>query len=142
MPFRHVKAAYERLREKERLDLQKHLEAHKKLLAAKLEVKTGPTAGRGASGYQGDFDLRNWKWVEVIGADGFNCVISLNLPGIAPDTGTPVALYDRVGLVLSADPKDWHDTKIDLPLNNRKRNKIAQLVLEQYKIYCDKQKEG
>lgn len=138
MPFRHVKAAYERLREKERLELQKYFLADKKIKDAGLEVIKGPTAGRGVPGYQGDFDLRNWKWVQVKGANGFNCVISLNLPGIAPDTGTPIALYDRVGLVLSADPKDWQDAKIDLPLNGRKRKKIAQLVLEQYKIFCEK----
>lgn len=140
MPFHHVRAAYERLREQERLQLQEYLQKYfakdKKAKAAGLTVVTGSAAGKGAVNFKPSdegpaFDLRNWKWIQVTGKEGFNCIVSLNLPSIAPDTGLPVACYDRIGLLLLAEPKEWFDTKITLPLSARKRKMIAQYVVDQ-----------
>lgn len=132
--FIHVKAAYEKLREQERVELKKSLmeyfQKDPKAKAAGLEVVDGPTAGKGSDHFGKNFDLRNWKWIEVKGTNGFRCIVSLNLPGTAPDTKMPVALYDRVGLVLSKEKEDWFDTEINLPLTPGKRKKIAKFVVD------------
>lgn len=145
--FESVKKPYEQAREMERIALADHLAAHQDVAAKGLQVVTGSGAGRGSEHYSSNgkipvFNLCNWKWVEVTSKDGFTCVISLNMPDIAPRTGTPVALYDRIGLICLPSPREWIYTDIDLPLDGTTRERIALLVLEQYKAYCDKQKEG
>lgn len=140
MPFRHVRAAYEKLREQERLKLLKYLQAYfkkeKKAINAELQVLT--EGGRGAVNFKPSdegpaFDLRNWKWIRVTGKNGFECTISLNLPSVARDTGMPVACYDRVGLATSKEKESvvWIDTKMTLPLNAKKLKAIARCVLDQ-----------
>lgn len=147
MPFNHVRAAYELLREQERLKLKDYLSKDTEI-AAKFEFKTGPGEGRGRPDYTlGEqitpYDLSNWKWIELEGtgeAEGFNCVISFNMPTIDPSSKRPACLYDRMGLKIN-DKKDVY-TGIDLPLTKKKMEQIAQLVLEQYDIYCQKKKEA
>lgn len=162
MTFEEIRGEYERQREQERKALAEYLKGHPKI-KGKLEVITRGRPGKGAKNYSCNgkiptFDLRNWKWVEVRSADGFNCVISLNMPDIAPDTGTPIALYDRIGLICLPSPKEWIYTSIDLPLNasskekdkekkaamkieeEKKKQEIVNLVIKQYENF--KKKKG
>lgn len=166
MPFQQIRDAYETEREAERDALSSHLAGHPEIIKRKLEVITHWKAGKGDQGYIAGgkiapYDLRNCKWVELKGtgkAKGFNCVISLNMPIIAPSTETPVALYDRIGLFIQSEVGTFYYkteiyTDIDLPLDeedkekdekdreNKDKEKIVQLVLEQYDIYCQKKKE-
>lgn len=147
MPLRYIRTVYEALREEERIKLNKYLRNSPEIKAANLRVVSGNLAGKGSYQYKyhkgvEPFDLRNWKWVEVKSKDGFDCIISLNMLDIDPGTQNIHSLYDRIGLILSHAPEDWVHTSIDLPLTKEAMDEIAQLVLEQYKIYCDKQKEG
>ncbi len=124
--FAHVKAAYEKLREQERVNLRKYLSAHEGLRAAGLKVIA--QGGKGSAHYRGNYDLRNWKWVEVKGPGGFDAVISLNMLDIDPKTKNVHSLYDRIGLMLS--PEKWVYTDIDLPLDDKAKERIAQLILK------------
>ncbi len=135
MLFHHVKAAYEILREQERLGLAAYLAQHEGIKAAGLSVVTAKSAGKGHERYTAHgripaFDLRNWKWVEVKGVGGFDAVISLNMPDIDPKTKNMHSLYDRIGLIFS--PEEWVYTAIDLPLDDVEKEQIAQLVLERF----------
>lgn len=138
MTFQDAKNEYERQREQERKSLAAYLAAHKGIENAGMKVVTGGTAGRGSQNYRGNYDLTNWKWVEVKGEKGFSIVISLNMLDVDPSTHNIHSLYDRIGLVLSPDPAGWVYTDIDLPLDEADKEQIAQLVLEQYKIFCEK----
>lgn len=143
MTFQDAKNEYERQREQERVSLVAYLAAHEGIKAAGLHVVTAANAGKGrpdytAHGMISAFDLRNWKWVEVKGEKGFSIVISLNMLDVDPSTHNIHSLYDRIGLVLSPDPAGWVYTDIDLPLDEADKEQIAQLVLEQYKIFCEK----
>ncbi len=147
MTFKEVRNEYERQREEQRKALSDYLKVHEGLSAAGLHVVTAGTAGKGCEHYnsQGriaEFDLRNWKWVQVKGKDGFDCVISLNMLEMDKNTKDIHSLYDRIGFVFSPDPAGWVCTDIDLPLDDHKMEKIAQLVLEQYKLYQEKHKEN
>lgn len=146
MPLRYIRTVYEALREEERIKLNEYLRESKAIADANLRVVAGGSAGKGSYRYAcrgkvQPFDLRNWKWVEVKSKDGFDCVISLNMLDIDPRTKSVHSLYDRIGFVFSSDPKDWHCTDYELPLNDDEREKIAQLVLEHYKKYCEKKKK-
>ena len=77
------------------------------------------------------FDLQNWKWVEVKDEGGFDAVISLNMPDIDPGTKNIHSLCDRIGVIFG--PKDWVYTSIDLPLGDKEKEEIAQLILERFK---------
>lgn len=138
MTLKEVRDEYEKQREQQRVELRKYLSAHEGLKAAGLEVLT--RGGKGSINYRGNYDLRNWKWVTVKSADGFDCAVSLNMLDIDPDTKDIHSLYDRIGLVLSPDPKDWHHTDIDLPLDKGKMDKIADHVIKQYNEF--KKKKG
>lgn len=145
MTFQDAKGEYERQREQERVSLAAYLAAHEGIKAAGLHVVTDSGAGRGSTRYSCNgkipvFDLSNWKWVEVTGENGFVCAISLNMPDIAPETGTPVALYDRIGFIILPSPKEWIYTDIDLPLDQAKKEQIAQSVLAHFTAFCKSRK--
>lgn len=143
MTFKEVKDEYERQREDQRKCLASFLSAHKELQAAGLRVITGMKAGKGCEHYTSHgripaYDLRNWKWVEVKGAGGFDAIISLNMPDIDPQTKNIHSLYDRIGVIFS--PSEWVYTAIDLPLNNTEKEEIARLILEHFKKYSSDSK--
>ena len=138
MTFTEVRKEYEHLRENERRSLAKYLSTHEELRDAGLQVVYRGVAGKGRKNYTSRgkfpvFDLRNWKWVQVKDEKGFNCVISLNMLDIDSKTKNIHSLYDRIGLVFSPDPSGWIYTDIDLPLDEKKKEKIAQLVLKQFR---------
>lgn len=71
MPFEHIKAAYEILREQEREKLREYLSKDTEI-TAKFKFKTGVGEGRGRSDYTlggqiTPYDLSNWKWIELEG---------------------------------------------------------------------------
>ncbi len=138
MTFQEVRNEYERQREQERVGLAEYLAAHSEIRAAGIQVVTAANTGKGRKDYTAcgkipAYDLRNWKWVEVKGTQGFGAVISLNMPDIDPNTKNIHSLYDRVGLILSTG--EWISTAIDLPLGETEKEQIAQLVLEQFKAH-------
>ncbi len=149
--LQNVKGKYQDAREQERRDLATYLENHLDM-PEKLYVISSPRAGKGWVNYTSGkrikrYDLSNWKWVEITDGSYFECIVSLNMPDVDPRSGNSHVLFDRVGLLVSYRKNDLYYetavyTDIDLPLNEEGKKKIAQLVLEQYKIYCDKQKEG
>ena len=143
MPFRYIRMVYEALREEERIKLNKYLKEHPGIKDEKLRVVSGALAGKGSYQYKyakdvEPFDLRNWKWVEVKSKDGFDCVISLNMLETDPRTQNTHSLYDRIGLICVSQPKELVHTSMELPLSEEDMDQIAQLVLEQYKIFCEK----
>lgn len=152
MSFEKANDEYEKQREIQRKNLSKCLETHAGIIAAGLEVVADGNPGKGSRHYTSNgkisqFDLRNWKWVQVKSADGFDCVISLNMPDVAPSTGVPISLLNRIGLCISYKNESYYYeteiyTDIDLPLDDTKKEKIAQLVLDQYKIFSERPKEA
>lgn len=139
MTFDEVKSEYERQREEQRKLLSDFLSQHDGIKNAGLRV--AKKGGKGDQGYTSGgviaaYDLRNWKWVCVKnGNKDFDCTISLNMLDRDPNSGYIHALYDRIGFVFSANPKDWLCTDIDLPFNEEKMERIARLVLEQFNCY-------
>lgn len=152
-----AKSDYQQAREQERRDLADFL-AEKlgevKRVKDKLCVIASPRSGKGRGNYTSGgrikaYDLSNWKWVEVTDDGYFDCIVSLNMPDTDPRSGNSHALFDRVGLLVSYYYRDSLyayetaiHTNIDLPLTKEKMEQIAQLVLEQYDIYCEKKKEA
>lgn len=153
--FESVKRPYEQARERERRNLASFLDVRldkDKSAKGKLYVNTSPRAGKGRGNYTSGgrmkkvYNLSNWKWVEIADDNDFECIVSLNMPDVDPRSGNTHALFDRVGLLVSYFKDDrYYETTIytnfNLPLSEEDMEKIAQLVLEQYKIYCEK-KEG
>lgn len=152
MTFQDAKNEYERQRDTERINLAialaKFLTDNKEL-KDKLRVVYGGRAGKGRVNYSSgkrikEYDLSNWKWVEVTDDDDFECIVSLNMPDTDPRSGNSHVLFDRVGLLVSYRINDSYyyetaiHTNIDLPLTDEAVKDIAQLVLEQYKIFCEK----
>lgn len=147
MDFKDVQEAYERRREDERKGLSKFLNA----IDEDLRVVSGPRAGKGGKKYTSDkriaeYDLSNWKWVEITDDRDFKCIISLNMLDIDPRSANVHALYDRIGLIVSYHKESlFYETKIytdiDLPLNASDEERIAQLVKEQYEIYKQQKKD-
>lgn len=150
--FRKLKDGYEQARDTERINLAialaKFLTDNKEL-KDKLRVVYGGRAGKGRVNYSSgkrikEYDLSNWKWVEVTDDDDFECIVSLNMPDTDPRSGNSHVLFDRVGLLVSYRINDSYyyetaiHTNIDLPLTDEAVKDIAQLVLEQYKIFCEK----
>lgn len=150
--FEQLKIAYEQARDTERINLAialaKFLTDNKEL-KDKLRVVYGGRAGKGRVNYSSgkrikEYDLSNWKWVEVTDDDDFECIVSLNMPDTDPRSGNSHVLFDRVGLLVSYRINDSYyyetaiHTNIDLPLTDEAVKDIAQLVLEQYKIFCEK----
>lgn len=147
MTFKEARDEYERQREQERISLATYLAAHEGIKSAGLHVATATSAGKGCADYTAHgtihaFDLRNWKWVGITGAGGFDCAISLNMLDIDPRTHNIHSLYDRIGLVFSPDPAGWVYTDIDLPLDNVAKEQIAQLVLKHFRAGRDLRAKG
>ena len=152
--FESVKRPYEQAREQERRDLAKFLDkrlGEDESTKEKLYVNTSHRSGMGRTIYSSgrrikEYNLSNWKWIDITGDPDFECVVSLNMPDVDPRSGSVHALFDRVGLLVSYHKGEHYyetavHTDIDLPLDDTKKEQIAGLVLEQYKIYCEK-KEG
>lgn len=153
--FEKLKDSYEQARDTERIHLAVALA--KSLmdnteLKDKLRVVYGGRAGKGRVNYSSgkrikEYDLSNWKWVEVTDDDDFECIVSLNMPDTDPRSGNSHVLFDRVGLLVSYRINDSYyyetaiHTNIDLPLDEADKEQIAQLVLEQYKIFCEKKED-
>lgn len=153
MDFAKARRDYEGCREDERKALAKFLNA----IDEDLRVVSGARAGKGWTRYASgkrivEYDLSNWKWVEITDDRDFECIISLNMPDIDPRSGSMHALYDRIGLLVSYHKEGlFYETKIytgiDPPLNDSdtgkdKKERIAQLVKEQYEIYKQQKKEN
>lgn len=149
--FENVKKPYEDAREAERgslaTSLAKYL-AENEDMKDKLRVVYGGRSGKGLKNYTSggrieSYDLSNWKWVEITDDSDFECIVSLNMSDTDPRSGNFHALFDRVGLLVSYHKGGhYYETaihpNINLPLDEEKKKKIAQLVLEQYKIFCEK----
>lgn len=144
MTFDDARNEYEQQRERERVALAKFLPTSKEMPDV-LRVVSGRRAGKGWCRYTSGgrikaYNLSNWKWVEVTDDSDFTCIVSLNMPDVDPRSGNPHFLMDRVGLLVSYH-KDgcYYETAIypdiDLPLDNAKMERIAQLVRDQFEIY-------
>lgn len=158
MPLKQVREAYKILREEERQKLSEYIKGRSWVAKPKnpgLKVVSGRSAGKGhddytAKGRIAKYDLTNWKWVEMRTgktAEDFNCVISLNMVEVDPDSGNVHALYDRIGLYIGYKVGSFYYkleiyTDFELPLCPGDYPQIARLVKEQYDIYCEKKKEA
>lgn len=149
--FEVAKNDYEQVRESVRKDLAKYLAKYKGIENV-LRVVSGGRSGKGLKGYTSGkrikgYDLSNWKWVELTDDGDFNCIVSLNMPDVDPCSGNSHILFDRVGLLVSYH-KDGHYyetaiyTDIDLPLDDTAKDQIAQLVIDQLKIFSERAKEA
>lgn len=149
--FKTIKGGYEKAREEERSDLARFLSLQEGI-AEVLRVVSGGRAGKGMKNYTSrkrieTYDLSNWKWVEITDDRDFECIVSLNMSDVDPRSGNSHALFDRVGLLVFYH-KNGHYyetviyTDIDLPLDEKEKAQIAQLVREQYDTYCEGKKEG
>lgn len=148
-----AKKKYEEAREDERGRLAGFLAkyiAGNEDIKDELRVVYGGRAGKGLKKYTSgrrmeEYDLSNWKWVEITDDNDFDCIVSLNMPDVDPRSGNSHVLFDRVGLLVSYH-KDGHYyetavcTDINLPLGDTDKDKIARLVIEQYKEF--KKKKG
>lgn len=163
MTFQDAKDEYERRRETERGKLAGYLSSYPGI-SGKLRVVSGARAGRGLTNYTSGnriapCNLSNQKWVELTDDCDFNCVVSLNMIETDPHTGNTHFLFDRIGLYFEYKCGAFLYemqiyTDIDLPLDevdegkekkpqtHEKQKKIAELVKEQYNIYCQKKKEA
>lgn len=142
--FENVQQKYKELREDERKSLSSYLtENIDKQIG--LEVEDGNGAGKGRKYKSGNrivqYDLSNWKWVELKGTDNsFNCIISLNMYEVDPNSANFHALFDRIGLYITYKIEHHYYqtqiyTDIDLPLNDEKKEQIKQLALDQFKFF-------
>lgn len=141
--FYAVQDNYEKQREKERIGLANYLSQNEKIANAGLKVKTRGRAGKGRKDYTSGgrisvYDLSNWKWVELNHAgNNFDCVISLNMPEVDPSSGNTHCLYDRIGIYVTY-PRDgcYYKTDIytdiDLPLDDGAKERIVELIVEQF----------
>lgn len=153
MNFLDVREEYKKQREDMRKDLAEYLNG----IDTELRIVSGARAGKGWTKYTSDrriaeYDLSNWKWVEITDDQDFECIVSLNMPDIDPSSGNIHALFDRIGLIVSYH-KDgfFYETKIytDIDLflivsdgGGEVKEKIAQLVREQYGIYKQQKEEN
>lgn len=163
MTFGEVSAEYKRLREQERKSLVEFLSKYlpkNDTTKEKLCVVSGGRSGKGITKYTSgrriaEYDLSNWKWVEITDGGDFDCIVSLNMPDVDPSSGNSHFLFDRIGLLVFYHIDNYYYetniyTDIDLPLDNRDdkgndgkedekdKEKIAQLVIEQFENYCKK----
>lgn len=148
--FDNAKGKYEELREDERRALAVFLAKYEGIEGT-LRVVSGGRAGKGLRNYTSGkridgYDLSNWKWVEITDDIDFECIVSLNMPDVDPRSGNSHVLFDRIGLIVSYHKDGYYYetaiyTDINLPLSGEAKAQIAQLVLEQYEIYCEKKKE-
>lgn len=150
--FETVKTNYEQARESVRKDLAKYLAKYKGIEDV-LRVVSGGRSGKGLKNYTSGkrmikgYDLSNWKWVEITDDGDFDCIVSLNMPDVDPRSGNSHILFDRVGLLVSYH-KDGHyyetaiHTDVDLPLDDTEKERIAQLVIDQFKIFSEMTKEA
>lgn len=151
MAFKEAKDEYKQQREEQRESLAQFL-AKDAGLPNGLRVVSGARAGRGIENYTcgkriKEYNLSNWKWVEITDDSDFECIVSLNMPNVDPSSRTPLSLFDRIGLLVSYHKNgNYYETKIytdiDLPLDETEKEKIAGLVLEQYKLYLTEHTEG
>lgn len=146
-----AKTGYMMAREQERRNLADFLAdklGEDERTKDKLCVINSPRAGKGRAKYTSgkrikNYDLSNWKWVEITNDYDFECIVSLNMPDVDPRSGNSHILFDRVGLLVSYH-KDGHyyetaiNTDIDLPLDDSEKEKIAQLVIDQFKIFNER----
>lgn len=140
--FEAVRDDYERLREAERLKLADCLSEHDGIQSRGIAVKTGGRSGKGRTNYTSGgrisgYNLRNWKWVELYTNNGFECIVSLNMPDIDPKSGYTHILFDRIGIYITYHRDKLYFkteiyTDIDLPLNAEDMERIAALILEQF----------
>lgn len=162
MAFKDTKGEYEQLREQDRRKLAGYLSKYPGI-TKKLRVVSGARAGRGLTKYtsggrMAPCDLSNQKWVELTDDFDFNCVVSLDMIEIDPQTGCTHFLPDRIGLYFEYKcGKLLYEiqiyTNINLPLDEadeekeekqrayKEQKQIAQLVKEQYDTYCKKKEE-
>ena len=140
---------YEGSREAERKGLSDFLVDNSKIKEAGLTVKTRGRAGKGWTSYTSGgriapYDLSNWKWVELNHIErDFTCIVSLNMIETDPKTGNTHCLYDRIGLYVTY-PRNgcYYKTDIymdiDLPLDEKAKDRILELILEQFDFhsYC------
>lgn len=152
--FNDVKNRYAKLREDERTRLRDSLIELLKDQGLKV-VKSGGNEGKGIKNYGRKrfvkgFDLRNWKYVEVIDDKHFRALIVLNTPDIDPSSRNIHALYDRIGIRFTwfksakvGGRKDteiklleteWIDTGVDLPLTDKTIRIIADLIEKGYEM--------
>lgn len=157
MPLKQVREAYKILREEERQKLVDYFKGLSWIVRPKSpgpKVVSG-NAGKGHIDYTAKgrivaYDLTNWKWIEIRTgkqAEDFDCVISLNMVEVDPDSGNVHALYDRIGLYIGYRVGLFYYkleiyTHFELPLCPGDYPQIARLVKEQYDIYCKKKKEA
>lgn len=149
--FEETKSTYKQRREIQRLELAKFLAGDERI-SKELRVVSGARAGKGLTKYESgkrfaQYDLSNWKWVEITDDIDFECIVSLNMTDIDPRSGNFHGLFDRVGLLVSYKKEtSYYETRIytdlDLPLNDDKKGEIAELVLEQYRLYQENPKEN
>lgn len=155
--FTDIKQKYVDEREIQRRNLCSGLEEILKNYSI-LTVKN--RGGKGKANYTNgkniaEFDLTNWKWVEIIENEtidfhDFSCVVTLNMIDIDTGSANFHALFDRIGLIVSGKKgsclyKSYIYTNIDLPLDEPKNQsdkptkieQIAQLVVEQYNYFDD-----
>lgn len=157
MTFKEVSTEYKRQREQERTSLVEFLASYlskNETAKDKLRVVSGRRSGKGLTKYTSggriaEYDLSNWKWVEITDDGDFDCIVSLNMPDVDPRSGNSHFLFDRIGLLVSYHVGEYYYetnicTDINLPLDNRDdqvngdKEKIALLVIEQFKNYCKK----
>ncbi len=146
--FEQIRDEYEKAREEERLALVEYLEEHLKKCkdCEFLYVISKSRAGKGIKNYTNngtiaEFNLNNWKWVEVKSKyNTFDCIISLNMIDADHKTGAFHALYDRIGLIIISSDKFPYKkhicTNMDLPLNDEKRECIFELLVKEYSLYA------
>lgn len=149
--FEAAKRKYDELRETERKELSKRLKKYigNTQKSLELDVRDAGNAGKGSHHYTSggrikEYDLSNWKWVEVTGKGdygSFSCVVSLNMHEVDPKTANIHALYDRIGLYITYQLKEtYYSTEIytaaDLPLDDKEYAYIGRLILEQFEIFC------
>lgn len=145
MTFKEIKQEYEKQREGQRKELVRELA---KLVGDQLRIVSGGRAGRGLSNYTAGgrippYDLSNWKWVELTDDSSFNCIISLNMKETDFNSGNSHFLYDRIGIYIEYKKGiTLYQTQIfpniELPLDEAASERIARYILEQYKIFQQK----
>lgn len=130
--FNDVKKLYVKFRKHEHCELKKLLKA--KGINVKLRGGAGRTNYRSGGQLNKKYDLSNWLYIEA-SINDVNFFISFQPFDIDPNSHNQHALFDRIGIsayrgkyttekVLS----NMIITDIELPLNDKKRNKICKIM--------------
>lgn len=142
---KEVGRQYEEQREAERKELVRYLLTCSELKARGIGVVSRGRVGKGKEDYTSGkriptYNLKNWKWVEVKNeAQGFSCVISLNMPELDPGSGNVHCLYDRIGFqIFCKTKKRFYQTEIftdiNLPLKGSDKREIMKTIITQFDI--------